>query len=94
MVLKPEGMCPMDQSQSIDTLESLAPRLVAMVNSYWITQYHGGNHCLRTLPNKRPGADGFQRPLVPRARFQPQLRPGVGRTTGAPRRNGYELRKR
>ena len=24
-----------------------------------------------------PGADGFQRPLVPRSRFQPQLRPGV-----------------
>jgi hypothetical protein len=25
------------------------------------------------------GADGFQRPLVPRSRFQPQLRPSVGR---------------
>jgi hypothetical protein len=26
---------------------------------------------------KRPGADGFQRPLLRRSRFQPQLRPGV-----------------
>jgi hypothetical protein len=25
------------------------------------------------------GADGFQRPLVPRSRFQPQLTPSVGR---------------
>src|SRR4029434_125453 len=38
MILKPEGMRPMDQSRSTSTPESLAPRLVAMVNSYWITQ--------------------------------------------------------
>src|SRR5262245_57529738 len=31
-------MCPMDQSQSINTPESLAPRLLAMINSNWITQ--------------------------------------------------------
>jgi hypothetical protein len=31
---------------------------------------------------KGPGADCFQRPLVPRSRFQQQLRPSVGRHEG------------
>jgi hypothetical protein len=53
-------------------------------------------HCARTglwggrVGNHRlyPEADGLQRPLVPRSRFQPQLRPGVGLTacTGEGRR--------
>jgi hypothetical protein len=34
---------------------------------------------------QRPGADGFQRPLLRRSRFQPPLRPGVAMTSAVKR---------
>ena len=42
------------------------------------TKVHGGRSCSPTfLAEQRHAGDGFQRPLVPRFRFQPRLMPSV-----------------
>jgi len=37
----------------------------------------GQAHMTRDLAEQARAGDGFQRPLVPRSRFQPRLTPGV-----------------